>query len=706
MFETCRKLLEELFTIKAKLQALKYAVLFNWVTKQYEVYTYDELDRLKEELLAKGIAKEDLENNDIIEQIVEEERKMTLGQIACETKVGKKYSNLKKKIYGLNNLSQSESRQSSLQKQVEDYKGQEILDDFEESEQIITTQDDREELKCDMTELSESERQKKIEEEKSILRPWQVAITADFMRLIFKEVGDQCVLYKSFVIRKFIEGGVPLTWNKLCASQVIFEKKMSFPPWNPKRQFTFVIPIQSIEKNSEIVQEYILKIIKSIISDQQKDFQLPLQVNEITKSYQKMIQISDPPLFIASKQQCQSDNFKDQDWAMQLIQDIETSQTTLFLPQLKNKNCLSKVFHSELQTNVHIPHIISHEKLYNHLKTKYADKITQNDTVEKIVPLTFLKLQYRLIKVASGNFFLNEYHSQQNQEAIHFLEHEIIQCDLCSSTDVPSVKDLNVLELEQQNAQPPNFQLIGQNKILVVDSQEKLVQAHIILKEQESLGVDLEGKLKKNGQIVLLQLGCKDDVVIIFDIYTIEKDFQLYSNVRKVLNSVFMDQSIRKVFFDGRKDIEALHFILWTGIKNAFDVQGIHMIYSQVKELKKNRKNFEIKGIMTPGLNEVLRQNPIKHGINTLKSKFKAIFQDFIKTNQIFYQRPICDEFLSYASQDVQDLSELADILKEKVFEISKNETPKEYWERIIEKVNLTYSEISCNKWIEFQSNQ
>ena len=85
------------------------------------------------------------------------------------------------------------------------------------------------------------------------------------MRLLFREVGENCVLYKSFVIRKFIEAGVPLTWNKLCAAQVIYEKKTSFPPWNPKRQFILVFPINSVDENNQKVEYYVTKIIQDMI---------------------------------------------------------------------------------------------------------------------------------------------------------------------------------------------------------------------------------------------------------------------------------------------------------------------------------------------------------------------------------------------------------------------------------------------------------
>jgi len=69
-----------------------------------------------------------------------------------------------------------------------------------------------------------------------------------------------------------------------------------------------------------------------------------------------------------------------------------------------------------------------------------------------------------------------------------------------------------------------------------------------------------------------------------------------------------------------------------------------------LKELKKNRKHFEIKGVNTPGLNDVLKRYEIKKGVNTLKEKFKKIFNDFIKTNDMFYSRPLNPEFISYAA--------------------------------------------------------
>ena len=62
-----------------------------------------------------------------------------------------------------------------------------------------------------------------------------------------------------------------------------------------------------------------------------------------------------------------------------------------------------------------------------------------------------------------------------------------------------------------------------------------------------------------------------------------------------VLKALFLNLAIHKVFFDGKKDIEALHFILGVGIHNVYDVQAVHMALFQFKEFAKNKKLYEVK---------------------------------------------------------------------------------------------------------------
>lgn len=48
------------------------------------------------------------------------------------------------------------------------------------------------------------------------------------------------------------------------------------------------------------------------------------------------------------------------------------------------------------------------------------------------------------------------------------------------------------------------------------------------------------------------------------------------------------------------------------------------MAFFQIKEMQKNKKLFEIKNSLTPGLNDVLGKHEVAHGINSLKNKFKV----------------------------------------------------------------------------------
>lgn len=91
---------------------------------------------------------------------------------------------------------------------------------------------------------------------------------------------------------------------------------------------------------------------------------------------------------------------------------------------------------------------------------------------------------------------------------------------------------------------------------------------------ENSLGVDLEGRLRVGGNINLIQIAT-NSLTFIFDIYQItavDKNEDLLQLVSNVLKCVFLDPSIRKVFFDGKKDLEALHYILGVGCKNFVDV--------------------------------------------------------------------------------------------------------------------------------------
>jgi hypothetical protein len=69
----------------------------------------------------------------------------------------------------------------------------------------------------------------------------------------------------------------------------------------------------------------------------------------------------------------------------------------------------------------------------------------------------------------------------------------------------------------------------------------------------------------------------------------------------------------------------------------------------------------------TPGLNDVLCKHAVSHGINPLKDKFKAIFDDWQQCKVYFTTRPIHPDFVTYSAMDVWDLSELVDLIYAKI---------------------------------------
>lgn len=240
-------------------------------------------------------------------------------------------------------------------------------------------------------------------------------------------------------------------------------------------------------------------------------------------------------------------------------------------------------------------------------------------------------------------------------------------------------------------------------RIVIVDNYTSLLFAFRTLSTAQSLGVDLEGRLSIGGNINLIQVA-GDTHIFIFDVYSINvisKDENLLQLLSETLKVIFLDPNIRKVFFDGKKDIEALHFILGVGVRNVIDTQVIHMALTQIQEFKKNKKLFELKNLVTPGLNDVLSKHEVTHGVNTLKDKFKKIFNDYKQCQHYFTTRPLDEEFASYSAQDVEDLSELADLMMAKLDSNLEMDVSPEYSSILIQQLSDTYANRSCQKHFE-----
>jgi len=114
-----------------------------------------------------------------------------------------------------------------------------------------------------------------------------------------------------------------------------------------------------------------------------------------------------------------------------------------------------------------------------------------------------------------------------------------------------------------------------------------------------------------------------------------------------------LNKKILKVFFDCRKDSEALHKGLNTCVENVLDIQGMHMLLKQWKSENKNENT-----ILTPGLNKPLEEYKASHGINEYKEEMKKIF---LEEHGSYRKRPLSLMFIRYAAKDVEDLVEVKD---------------------------------------------
>ena len=111
-------------------------------------------------------------------------------------------------------------------------------------------------------------------------------------------------------------------------------------------------------------------------------------------------------------------------------------------------------------------------------------------------------------------------------------------------------------------------------RVLIVNNYNSLRLCYEDMMKSTSLGIDLEGRLKIGGSINLIQIGCEETIYII-DIYQVtklNKDENLLSLIVNVLKIAFLNKNIRKVFFDCKRDLEALHYILGVGTQNVIDV--------------------------------------------------------------------------------------------------------------------------------------
>jgi ribonuclease D len=196
----------------------------------------------------------------------------------------------------------------------------------------------------------------------------------------------------------------------------------------------------------------------------------------------------------------------------------------------------------------------------------------------------------------------------------------------------------------------------------------------------------------------LIQIGSKEKIYI-FDLYTLENNVTTLKLAVDVIRLLHEDPKIEKVFFDCRKDCEALHFILGICPKNIIDIQAVHLLLEHMKIFVADELRYELYNVTTPGLNDVLGCYETTHGVNDLKEKMKYMFKK--KPKDLFFVRPLSKDFVSYSAQDVEDLPQVREIIQDKLFDLLG-----EMNRYLMDCVSLSYSSYSCKKYTEKQKEK
>ena len=176
-------------------------------------------------------------------------------------------------------------------------------------------------------------------------------------------------------------------------------------------------------------------------------------------------------------------------------------------------------------------------------------------------------------------------------------------------------------------------------KIHFIDNDKALNDFHSILKNTKIIGVDTEFDWRSTyfPSLSLIQLSLKKDLVVIDCLKVCPK---------KILKKYFENKEVLKVFHSARNDLTVLSKCLEIYSRNIFDIQIAEQILSPGEIKSYGRiveKNFTIK------LNKS-------------------------ETNSNWLRRPLSEEQIKYALDDVDYLLEIFSIQKTKLKKVKKYE--------------------------------
>jgi len=177
-----------------------------------------------------------------------------------------------------------------------------------------------------------------------------------------------------------------------------------------------------------------------------------------------------------------------------------------------------------------------------------------------------------------------------------------------------------------------------------------------------SLAVDFEGvKLCRDGPLCLVQLTCSDDpsLVYVLDVHMLGKRSLTMQTPNGVsIKTLFEDETVKKVWFDPRNDIDALWHQFGIMPRGVYDLQLAEVA---------DRRNRGLNVHFVQGLQKCLTQCPalnpeqkvFAERINTLG---RSLYEPRDGGNyEIFQQRPLNPVILVYAAHDSRYMLSLYD---------------------------------------------
>ena len=194
------------------------------------------------------------------------------------------------------------------------------------------------------------------------------------------------------------------------------------------------------------------------------------------------------------------------------------------------------------------------------------------------------------------------------------------------------------------------------------------------------------------------------------------KSNECFEELSKLLRDIFNNKKIKKIFFDGRSDLLALHKELNICIKNYIDLSSLYnavnsyMKQNEFKILTKKEKNVKDfmkylnicrQNYFSKGLNTVLKQYHSKNSFNPLKEKYHKLFEE--KDFEYWIKRPIVEEFLLYSALDVKYEFDTYNNLKNKLVDVLKdfyeiNDINENKIDVIILLISFPNQNAACNK--------